>query len=166
MSAIGRNPFSHKVIRRFTPAEDEKLTKLVKLYGAGNWLFIASCMKTRNSRQCKDRWLQYLSPDSNQSAWTEEEEERLRTLYHQYNGHWLEIGKYFEGRALAQIRNKWKTLERRRIVGRQRRSKYSVKKTYTSTPTAKNQYVQEEHYMKVIMKSPKRNMPLIHFLIM
>ena len=131
MEATHKSPFTHKVNRRFTPEEDQKLTELVQLYGAGNWIFIASCMKTRNSRQCKDRWCQYLSPEANQSAWTEEEEERLKQLYQKYNGKWLEIGKYFEGRALSQIRNKWKTLERRRVYGKERRSKYSVKKTYS-----------------------------------
>ena len=136
-NAIGINgndytSLRHKVNRRFTQEEDETLTKLVKLYGAGNWLFIASCMKTRNSRQCKDRWYQYLSPESNQSPWTEEEEKKLRELVQQYNGRWLEIGKFFEGRALSQIRNKWRTLERRRVVGKERRSKYSCTqpKTY------------------------------------
>ena len=128
-TTINKSRFTHKVNRRFTKEEDEMLTKLVNLYGAGNWLFIASCMKTRNSRQCKDRWCQYLSPEANQSAWTQEEEERLKKLYKELNGKWLEIGKYFEGRALSQIRNKWKTLERRRVIGRQRRSKYSVKET-------------------------------------
>ena len=105
--------FYHKINRRFTIQEDKKLTELVSIYGENSWPLVASKMEHRNSRQCKDRWTQYLSPAANKNPWTEEEEERLKTLVRELNGKWIEIAKHFEGRADAQIRNKWKTLQRR-----------------------------------------------------
>ena len=103
----------HKINRRFTIQEDQKLTELVSIYGERSWPLIASKMENRNSRQCKDRWCQYLSPSANKTPWTEEEENRLVILVKELNGKWKEIAKHFDGRADAQIRNKWKTLMRR-----------------------------------------------------
>ena len=102
------------VHKRFTEEEDNKLRDLVQKYGENQWLMISSRMGTRNSRQCKDRWLQYLSPKSNLTPWTPEEEELLLKLSEQYKGKWLEITKMFPGRSYNQVKNKWKTLERRK----------------------------------------------------
>ena len=108
-----KHVFYHKINRRFSIQEDKKLTALVSIYGENSWPLIASKMEHRNSRQCKDRWCQYLSPEANKTPWTEEEEERLKVLVIELNGKWIEIAKHFNGRADAQIRNKWKTLQRR-----------------------------------------------------
>ena len=102
-----------KINRRFTKEEDNELRKYVKLYGKDNWRFIASCMKNRNARQCRERWCQYLSPNSNLNPWTKEEEQKLKKLAKVYNKDWTKIINYFKGRALSQLRNKYKTLERR-----------------------------------------------------
>ena len=106
-------PKYHKVNRRFTKEEDDKLRELVKKLGEQNWLMVSSYMKTRNSRQCKDRWFQYLSPNANVKPWTEEEELCLRYLVVELNGRWTEIAKRFPGRSDSQVRNKWRTIQRR-----------------------------------------------------
>ena len=108
-----QQPKYHKVNRRFTPKEDEHLRELVKKFGEKNWLMVSTAMKTRNSRQCKDRWFQYLSPNANLNPWTKEEEERLKQLIIQLNGKWFEIAKYFPGRSDSQVRNKWRTIQRK-----------------------------------------------------
>ena len=108
-----QNVLYHKINRRFTIQEDNKLKELVSIYGEKSWILIASKMGNRNSRQCKERWCQYLSPSANKNPWTKEEEERLKILVKELNGKWIEIAKHFNGRADAQIRNKWKTLQRR-----------------------------------------------------
>ena len=117
----------HRLNRRFSEQEDEMLIKLVNIYGPRNWTFIASHLGTRNARQCRDRWFSYLSPDSNPLPWTQEEEERLRALVVKFDYDWQEIKKYFNGRAIPQIRNKWRTLERRRINGKQRRNRPTLR---------------------------------------
>jgi hypothetical protein len=47
---------------KFTPEEDGTLTHLVTHYGTSNWKGIASLMGTRNARQCRERWNNYLDP--------------------------------------------------------------------------------------------------------
>ena len=113
--------------RRFTEEEDDKLRELVKKYGENQWLLISSCMGTRNSRQCKDRWHQYLSPEANLAPWTQEEEELLKRLFEQYQGKWLEILKFFPKRSYNQIKNKWKTIERKRKIAEANKFIYPIK---------------------------------------
>ena len=103
----------HKVNRRFTKQEDYRLIELVQRLGENRWNLIARYMQNRNARQCKDRWNQYLSPNTNNTPWTQEEEEKLKRLYVELGGKWYEIAKRFNGRADSQIRNKWRTLLRR-----------------------------------------------------
>ena len=108
-----RKKIGHKINRRFTEEEDMILKKLVKLYGDSNWIKISNRMPGRNSRQCKDRWCLYLSPNTNRSPWTAEEEQRLLELAKKYKKKWTEISKFFDGRPDTQIKNKWKTLVNR-----------------------------------------------------
>ena len=115
--------------RRFTIEEDNELRQYVELYGPINWSFIASCMKTRNARQCRERWCQYLSPESNQKPWTKEEEMKLQRLAKEYDKDWSQIGRYFKGRVLSQLRNKYKTIERRN-----KRKQDDFKKRRKKTP--------------------------------
>ena len=68
-------------------------------------------MDHRNSRQCKDRWQQYLSPETNRTPWSKEEEIRLMALVSQYGKKWLFLSKFFDRRPDAQLRNKFKTIE-------------------------------------------------------
>ena len=48
---------------KFTKEEDEMLKNLVENFGDNNWQVISSKMPGRNSRQCRERWQNYLSPD-------------------------------------------------------------------------------------------------------
>ena len=115
------------VHKRFTEEEDNKLRDLVKIYGENQWLMISSRMGTRNSRQCRDRWCQYLSPKSNLSPWSKEEENLLVKLVQEYKGKWLEILKRFPGRSYNQIKNKYKTLERRKKVAELKNYNFQMK---------------------------------------
>ena len=116
--------------RRFTKKEDDQLIELVKKYGESNWIIISCKMEHRNSRQCKDRWQQYLSPTTNRSPWTNEEEFLLMTLVAQYGKKWLHLSKFFYQRPPSQLRNKYKTLL----------NKYppiQIQKRETTVPTCK-----------------------------
>ena len=99
--------------RRFEYEEDKKLKALIQQFGEKNWNFIASMMPGRNRRQCKDRWEQHLSPKVNNTPWTEEEEVLLKGLVQKFGNDWIKIARMFEGRPLPQVRNKWRTLQRR-----------------------------------------------------
>ena len=47
---------------KFSHDEDQKLIKLVESYGQKNWGLIANEMPGRSQRQCRERWLNNLSP--------------------------------------------------------------------------------------------------------
>ena len=97
---------------KFTKEEDVKLKKLVNNYGESAWDEIASLMEGRNPRQCHDRWCSYLSPNINNSPWTEEEDKKIIKLQSEFKGKWVQMSKRFKGRTDIQLRNRWNVLKK------------------------------------------------------
>ena len=93
---------------RFTPEEDEKLKALVEMYGKNNWSIIASFMDGRQSRQCKERYLNYLVPGFFKGQWTNEEDDLLGKLYIENGPKWTFLQKYFPERNANSLKNRWK----------------------------------------------------------
>jgi hypothetical protein len=50
---------------KFTREEDRLIIQGVMKYGICNWKSIAKEMRTRNSRQCQERWENYLNHSIN-----------------------------------------------------------------------------------------------------
>lgn len=97
---------------RFTPEEDEKLKLLIKKYGENDWNTISKKMRKRNPRQCKDRWINYLSPSLDFSPWTEEDDKKLVELYNQYGAKWTKLASFFQSRTSINVKNRWLVLHR------------------------------------------------------
>ena len=104
---------SRKLCKRFTQSEDTKLKHLVEKYGEDQWIKVSKHLIGRTARQCKDRWFQYLSPNTNLSPMTPEEEKLLVELAVKHNNQWAIIAQYFKSRPPSQLRNKWKTIQNR-----------------------------------------------------
>ena len=51
--------------RKFNEKDDEKLKEIVQRVGEDDWNEVAKQMGSRNARQCKERWENYLSPNIN-----------------------------------------------------------------------------------------------------
>ena len=98
---------------QFSSEEDLKLAQLVKEYGEDDWEYIASYMPNRNVRQCKERWLFYLSPSINKKEFTLDDDLKLIKLYAEMGPKWKTIAKSFQGRTHISIRNRMKQLQRR-----------------------------------------------------
>ena len=60
---------------KFTPVEDQKLRELVAKYGDNDWATVSKMMGTRNQRQCRERWTNYLSPKVSNGPWSPQEKE-------------------------------------------------------------------------------------------
>ena len=93
--------------RKFTEDEDQLLSSLVQQYGTKDWNVISQFMNGRNSRQCRDRWNHYLSPDiSRKREWTTQEDEiiisQLKLVKHQ----WTYIASLLPGRTSVDVRNR------------------------------------------------------------
>ena len=98
---------------KFSAAEDEKLRKLVETYGDKDWPSVAEHMPNRNVRQCRDRWVNYLSGRNTNRPWTTEEDDLLLELRGKYGSSWVTIAKHFEGRNDIAIKNRYNVLIRR-----------------------------------------------------
>ncbi|OHS97993.1 hypothetical protein TRFO_09164 [Tritrichomonas foetus] len=117
---------------KFTPEEDDKLLKLVQTHGSKNWITIAQLMETRNPRQCRERWNNYLNPDLRKDTWSKEEDDLLDDKYSEYGPKWNKISKFFLSRSDNNIRNRWMMLARHRA-----KAKHSIGSSpQSSSPSA------------------------------
>lgn len=97
----------------FTKEEDNLLKKMVEKYGDGNWEFISKKIPHRNSRQCRDRWFNYLSPKIINIPWTKEEDDLLVKKYEELGPFWKKIATFFPNRTDINIKSRWNLRERR-----------------------------------------------------
>jgi hypothetical protein len=95
-----------KKMEKFRKYEDEILQELVCKYGQ-QWDKISKEMNNRTKRQCRERYIGYLSPDLKSTIWTTEEDEFIRNLYEKIGGRWVEIARMLPGRSGDQVRNRW-----------------------------------------------------------
>lgn len=98
----------------FTASEDHQLTRLVGEYGEDNWAKVAQRMHHRTSRQCRERWFTYLSPNINLGPWSDEEDVLLVQLFPEIGTFWSRYLLYFKNRTVNNIKNRWHTLSRRK----------------------------------------------------
>jgi hypothetical protein len=98
---------------KFSPQEDGRLLRLVEEHGANCWRLIAKRMDNRNSRQCRERWLNYLNPALNTQPWTEAEDALLEQKYAQMGPRWVFMMRFFPNRTDAMVKNRFQILQRR-----------------------------------------------------
>lgn len=94
---------------KFTPKEDEILINQVAISGPRKWSRIALNLPGRTPRQCRDRYVNYLSAGLQNGPWTHEEDTKLLNLYNKYGSKWALIQKSFPKRSSNNIKNRWHT---------------------------------------------------------
>ena len=97
---------------RFSPNEDIKLIQLVKQFGVNSWEKIQKFMPKRTTRQIKDRWYQYLSPDVHNNNWTAEEDQIIREKFSEIGPQWKIIAQFLKNRTCIGVRNRAKKILR------------------------------------------------------
>ena len=95
---------------KFTQEEDDRLISLVEQYGVRNWKKISSLMRTRTTRQCRERYINYLSPTVTNGPWTNEEDLLLIQKVKEMGTRWAQISHYFTGRSDVNIKNRYSML--------------------------------------------------------
>lgn len=95
----------------FSAEEDRLLKSLIERYGQ-NWDLIASCIPDRNSRQCKDRYINYLRPDLATYEWTRDEDTLLIRLVETYGKKWTKIADVFGNRSEPMVKVRWSILQK------------------------------------------------------
>jgi hypothetical protein len=105
--------FTPKV--KFTAEEDELLREIVERCGPTDWRGISNRLGTRNPRQCRERWLNYLDPHvSSPNEWLPEEDARLESAFEMVGTHWNALASYFPGRSTNNVKNRFTLLQRRK----------------------------------------------------
>eukprot|EP00871_Galdieria_phlegrea_P004901 jgi/Galph1/5411/GphlegSOOS_G4032.1 len=92
----------------WTPEEDEKLKKLVALYGARNWKRISEQLHNRTDVQCLHRWQKVLNPALNKGPWTVQEDRIIKEFVNEHGPtKWSHLAKLLHGRIGKQCRERW-----------------------------------------------------------
>lgn len=149
----------------WTLEEDEKIIDLVSQMGK-NWALISKLMPTRNGKQIRDRFLNYLDPNINKIKFTDDEDKQILDLYIKHGSRWSVIAKHFKGRTGDMIKNRFYSCLKRKIhVYEVNSSKRLRKKYYKSKKLMQITKENEENNLEFNNKrkndNTKSKMPLI-----
>lgn len=97
---------------KFTHEEDKHLISLVSQYG-DDWEKISAKMPTRNARQVRDRYMNYLAPDINTAPFTPEEDELILKKMKEIGPRWLFMKTFFKGRSEIALKNRCLIVEKK-----------------------------------------------------
>jgi hypothetical protein len=102
----------------FSAHEDECLKQLVSQFGNRDWKTIARQMPNRTTRQCRERYKNYLSPELSNLPWSPSEDLLLREQFAKIGPKWATLATFFSGRSDVSIKNRWATLNGRNMSTR------------------------------------------------
>ena len=93
--------------------EDQLLSKLVKQHGLNAWKAIAKEITGRNTKQCRERWCNYLDPTLKRGKWTAEEDAIIMAMQKKVGNKWAAITKELPGRTDNQVKIRFNSLHRK-----------------------------------------------------
>lgn len=122
----------------WTKQEDELISSYVNTMGK-NWALISKLMPTRNGKQIRDRFLNYLDPIINKVKFTDEEDKLIIHQYIQHGSKWSVIAKYFDGRTGDMIKNRFYSCLKRKIHSFEVNSNKRLRKKYYKAKKLNNE---------------------------
>jgi len=99
----------------WTDEEDDILKNLVKTHGAKRWSFIATHLRGRVGKQCRERYLNHLDPHINKKEWTLEEDKLILRMHETNGNQWAKISRKLIGRTANAVKNHWNSTLKRKI---------------------------------------------------
>lgn len=128
--------------QKFTSEEDQMLVHLVSIFGTHSWRRIAQQMSRRSTRQCRERYLNYLSPELKNGPWTYAEDQVLLKKVAEYGTCWSKISRFFESRSDINIKNRYALLVSKGKAPEIKKKRYKSKKSVnTATVEHVKQYI-------------------------
>lgn len=82
------------------------MTRLVAEHGAKRWSLIATSIRGRTGKQCRERWLNHLDPAVNKGVWSAEEDRVLVEAQARLGNRWSQIARMLQGRCAASGRSR------------------------------------------------------------
>lgn len=109
----------------WTHDEDTILIDLVNKHGPKKWSWLATHLKGRIGKQCRERWLNHLDPSIKKSDWSEEEDNLIVKLHKENGNQWSKISKHFslKGRTPNMIKNRWNSTLKKKTKGYKKKKK-------------------------------------------
>jgi hypothetical protein len=102
--------------KMFTPMDDDELIELVNRFGEDQWMIISQQMsRPFTTRQCRERWRNYLNPGLDRALWTDADDASLVEAYNRIGNRWSSIAALFPGRTGNFVRNRCLTVLRRSL---------------------------------------------------
>ncbi|KAJ2471366.1 hypothetical protein GGI02_002321 [Coemansia sp. RSA 2322] len=99
---------------RWDKDEDIALLAAVRLYGVGQWTKIAKHVPGRTDVKCRERYMNVLTPDVNNSQWTSQEDERLIAIVNRVGiGKWSYVADLLGSRTDNQCWRHWRSLHKK-----------------------------------------------------
>jgi hypothetical protein len=129
--------------------EDEEVKKYVDLYGH-QWSYISNLIKTRNGKQIRDRYLNYINPSTKHNEFTEDEDETIKRLYLKHGSRWSHIAQYCNGRTGDLIKNRFYSHIKKKILI----TRPVIKKRFRSSAIEILKNVEEHNTMRREKRSP------------
>jgi hypothetical protein len=102
--------------------------------GPKHWRLIAARLVGRTARQCRERWVNYLSPLVTQCAWTADEENLLLEKVTEFGKQWSRIATFFDGRTDVSLKNRYLKLLRRERMTERRARKAAARIAKSESP--------------------------------
>lgn len=97
----------------WTLEEDTALTQWVCQEGPTKWSKCSTLIPGRSGKQCRERWMNSLSPDVKKGNWTAEEDAMIFKLYNKHGPRWSVISKMIDGRTENSVKNRFYSTIRR-----------------------------------------------------
>jgi hypothetical protein len=105
-------PAPRRPKQRFTAEEDAVIMSMVDVHGPCKWRLAADQLSGRTARQCRERWINYLSPDVSSAPWTAAEDGLLRAKVTELGPIWCRIARSFVGRTDVCLKHRYLKLAR------------------------------------------------------
>ena len=96
---------------RWSMEEDKALTLAIKAYGDRNWIFVQQHVPGRTDAQCRERWMNVISPELKVGPWTPEEDQKLfQAVEKNGTSKWSAIAREIPPRTDNQCRRRWNSI--------------------------------------------------------
>ncbi len=123
---------------RWRPKEDNILIELVRSYSeikAIPWTNVAMKIPGRTSKQCRERWFNFLDPSLKRRVqWSEDEDKKLLELGKQLGCKWSLMSRQLPGRTANAVKVRYYALERHELSNKRDTANCDDESDTASTP--------------------------------